>query len=43
MKDYYPKLFTAPLGIDSKYFHRAFANPFTMKNVKEKPPLELCA
>jgi hypothetical protein len=31
MKDDYPKLFSAPLGIDSGFFHRAFANPCAMK------------
>jgi hypothetical protein len=26
----YPKLFIAPLEIDSEFVHRAFANPRTM-------------
>jgi hypothetical protein len=32
MEDDNQKHFTAPLGIDSEIFHRAFANPCTMKN-----------
>jgi hypothetical protein len=31
MKDDYPKLFTAPLGNNSEFCHRAFANPCAMK------------
>jgi hypothetical protein len=42
MKDDIKKMFTPPLGTNSEFFHRAFANQCMMK-VQQKAQLELRA